>query len=488
MRFFTRSLWGLFLFAATIGLLTFGAYQIVDAARERAADQPMQRAARERVLAVNVVTFQSERISPVLTAYGEVRATRTLEMRAPVGGQIAALHDDFSEGGAVTSGNIIIQLDPSDAETVVAKARSTLRDTETNLAEAHSNLDLVRAELAAAEDQAALRAQATQRQQNLLDRGVGTEAALETAALAEASAAQSVLSHRRALAQAEIQIERATTALDAARIDLHKAERDLEELTLRAKFDGILTGVNGVVGGFVSSNEKLADLIDPTALEVAFRVSTAQYSRLIGPDGRLAAAPVTVALDVYGFQLEAAATLLREGGAVAEGQSGRVLYAKLRTSSGLRPGDFVTVALTEPPLAGVARLPATALGADETVLVVDEDARLRVTPVTLLRREGDDIIVRAPRLDGRQIVVERTPLLGDGIRIRPLSAEGAAETTQAPDTVTLSDDRRAALVAFVQRNTQMPDAARTRVLKQLEQADVPTNLVDRLEQRMAAGG
>lgn len=490
MRFFTRSLRGLFLFALTLGLLALGAAQISSALRERAADKPRPQQAQERVLAVNVVPVKSETIAPMLTSYGEVRATRMLDLRAPVGGQIAELSSDFAEGGQVKAGALLARLDPKDAMTARDKAQAALLDAETDLQEARANILLVRDELAAAETQARLRQQATARQRDLLARGVGTEAAVETAALSEASAQQSVLANKRALAQAEIQIKRAQSTLDKARIDLDKTERDLTELTIRAEFDGVLSDVNGVVGGFVSASQQLARLIDPDSLEVAFRVSTAQYSRLVGPDGTLSQAPVTVSLDVYGLNLDVSATLAREAAAVAEGQSGRLLFAKLDPSAGLRAGDFVTVRLTEPELTDVARLPSTAVGADGAVLMVGADDRLVLARVDVLRRQGDDILISVGDLKGRLIVAKRTPLLGEGIRIRPLDLTPGetAQIPDEPDTIELPDDRRAKLIAFVNANTGMPDEAKTRVLKQLEQPKVRMDLVTRLEGRMGAGG
>lgn len=490
MRFFTRGLWGLFLFALTAALISYAGYHLATAIRASLETMPSQRQARERVLSVNVVSVTSETITPVLTSYGEVRATRKLELRAPAGGQIISLHPDFAEGGMVSRGAPLIQLDRSDYETTRDKAKAALQDAETDLAEATANLALAREEKTAAEKQAALRGQALLRQRDLLQRGVGTEAAVETAALAEVSAQQSLLSNKRAVAQAEIQIQRAQSTLAKAQIDLAKAERDLNDLTLTAEFDGVLSGVTAVTGGFVTSNEILGELIDPTSLEVAFRVSTAQYARLLGPAGRLTPAPVTVSLDVFGLDLEVSAVLAREAAAVAEGQSGRMLYARLDPSSGLRSGDFVTVRLTEPALENVARLPSTALSPDNTVLVVGADNRLEAVEIQLLRRQQDDVIVRAPALDGKRVVAKQTPLLGEGIRISPIDPTARPDSAPAPveENVKLDDDRRAKLIAFVESNTGMPEAARARLLTSLQKDEVPQSLVTRLEGRMGAGG
>ncbi|TCP44497.1 efflux RND transporter periplasmic adaptor subunit [Rhodovulum marinum] len=485
MRFLRRSLVGLFLIAVTVGLLAYAGYSVSSAIQARLNDSPAQRPARERVFAVNVATLTPQTITPVLTAFGEVRSRRTLELRAEAGGRVVALHPAFEEGGHVAAGDLILRVDPATAQWALDVARTDLAEADADLGDAERTLDLAREELAATEDQARLRELALARQEDLRARGVGTDAAVEDAALAASAAKQAVVARRQSVAQAEAALATARTALERARIRLEEAERDLADTELRAAFSGTLSDVTLVEGGLVTANERVADLIDPDALEVSFRVSTAQYSRLLDDRGQLRPAQVTALLDVFGADLQATGRLTRESGAVAEGQVGRLLYASLDTAPGFRPGDFVTVRLEEPPLDRVARLPATALNAAGQVLVLAEGDRLEAHAVELLRRQGDDVIIRAPGLYGREVVAERSPLLGAGIKVRPLRpAEGAGAIPDEPEMVELTPERRAALIAFVEGNPMMPQEAKARVKAQLEQEKVPARMVERIESRM----
>ncbi|MBU2360459.1 MAG: efflux transporter periplasmic adaptor subunit, partial [Alphaproteobacteria bacterium] len=152
---------------------------------------------------------------------------------------------------------------------------------------------------------------------------------------------------------------------------------------------------------------------------------------------------------------------------------------------GLRPGDFVTVRVREASLDNVARLPATAVAADDTVLIVTAEDRLESRPVTVLRRQGDDVIIAAGDLAGLSVVSARTPLLGEGIGVRPVGPAGAAQATEADtsENVALDDARRARLKAFV-TDSGMPDDAKARILAQLDADQVPAATVARLESRM----
>lgn len=486
MRFLRRSLVGLFLLSLTAGFLAFAGQTIYGALQDRWAEGDHARPARERVFAVNVLTYEPGPVTPIMTSFGEVRSRRTLEVRARASGTVVELADGFEDGGRVRAGDLLLRVDPSDAQAALDVAKTDLAEAEAELREARRALELARDDVASAREQADLRAQALQRQRDLLDRGVGAAAAVETAALAEASAKQAVLNRRQALAQAEARVDQALTALERRRIALAESERGLAETRVHAEFSGTLSDVSVVEGGLVQNNERLAQIVDPDRLEVAFRVSTTEYARLLDADGALMPASVAVTLDVLGVDLSATGVISRESASVGDGQTGRLIFARIDEAKGFRPGDFVTVEVAEPELAGVVRLPATAVDAAGTVLVVGDEDRLEVAGVEVLRRQGDDVIVRAGGLDGRRIVAERSPLLGAGIRVRPVApgADGVPEASDEPELVELSDERRARLVAFIESNRFMPQEAKERVLSQLGQKEVPAKVVARIEARM----
>ncbi len=479
MRFLRQSLMGVLLASLTLALLIYAAQIIGQAVQVRMSNERPPPAPRERVFAVNVITAEMQVITPVLQAFGQVQSRRTLEIRAPAGGRVISLSPSFEDGGVVRAGDILVQIDPADQSAALQRAESDMLDARAEERAAGRALVLARDELEAARDQAALRARALRRQLDLRARGVGTAATVETAELAAAAARQAVLSRRQAVAGAESRVDQAATRLARAGITLAGAKRDLAEMTVRAGFDGTLSAVSLVEGRLVSANEKLAELIDPEALEVAFRVSTAQYARLLDGSGSLVQAPVKATLNVTGADLIAHGRLSRDSAATGEGQSGRVIFARLRGARGFKPGDFVTVSVDEPALSGVARLPASALDAAGTVLVLGDGQRLEALKVELVRRQGDDVLVRGAGLAGRDVVAGRTPLLGAGIRVRPLGREATGAAM-----LELTDARRARLVAFVQSSRRMPDEVKAEMLEKLTAAMVPARLVQRIEARM----
>lgn len=230
MRFILRSLMGLFLLALTLGLLAYAGGTTLSAMKERAARSAGKSRATERVFTVNVLPADAGVQSPVIRAFGEIRAQRALDIRAPSGGTIIALAKNFVEGGRVEEGSLLLRLDPADAETAMAVATTDMGERQAELAEAKRALELARDEVVAAKAQADLRTAALTRQRDLLKRGVATEAAVETAALAASSADQAVLGKRQAEASAEARLNRSTTAVARQKIRLEEAKRNLADL------------------------------------------------------------------------------------------------------------------------------------------------------------------------------------------------------------------------------------------------------------------
>ncbi len=483
MRFLRQSLTGVFLASLTLALLVYAGQIVVGAVQTRMAQEGRASAPRERVFAVNVVPATYETVTPILEAFGQIQSRRTLELRAATSGRIVWLSEDFVEGGAVGAGEDLVHIDPADSEAALERTASDLLDAQAEVRDADRSLLLASDELAAAQDQAELRDRAFKRQQDLAQRGVGTAASVEDAELALASARQSVLARRIAEAQAEARVDQAANRLARARIALEEARRDVVDTKVMARFEGTLSEVSLVQGRLVSANEKLALLVDPHALEVAFRVSTAQYANLLDDFGRLIPAPVIATLDAAGNALVASGVISRDAAVAGEGQSGRLIFAKLDTAPGFKPEDFVTVSVQEPPIERVARLPASSLASNQTVLVIGAEDRLEELPVQLLRRQGDDVLVRGVGLEGREVVAGRTPLLGEGILVRPLR-NTEEQVPEPPAMLELSEERRAKIIAFVEGNQMMPSDAKERVLTALSRPQVPAGLVERIESRM----
>ena len=483
MRFLGRGLIGLLLFSLALGLLGLAGNTIKVAVQDRMNQEPRAQKARERTFAVKVVPAEVTSINPTLNAFGEIQSRKTLDLRMAASGQIQELSTNFVEGGSVKSGELLIRLDDSDYQTAVDLAENNLIDAKNEVMEAARNLSFSKEELAAAEEQEKLRLRALTRQKDLVERGVGTAAALENAELSASGATQAVLSRKAAVDQAKNRGAQAETRLVRAELALKDAKRKLEDTKLYAEFSGLLSGVSLVKGGIVSANERLGQLIDPEVLEVSFKISTQQYTRLLNDNGELLKAPVSVALTNTEQGLNADGVIIRDSASVAKGQTGRQVYAKLTKSVGFKPGDFVAVKVEEPTLNWVVKLPSTALDASNNVLLLGEGERLEEAQVKLMRRQGNEVIVRSRDLSGKEIVAQRTPVLGAGIKVKAIRSGEENEVAEV-EMLELTEERRAKLISAIETNGYIPKTVKERIIGQLTQPKVPADVVARIESRM----
>ena len=481
MRFVTRSLMGLMLMTLTLALLALAGNSIISAFEKKSSGGFGNREIRERVFTVEVMDVKLGTEFPEIQTFGEVISGRTLELRAAASGELVQISDNFREGGYVREGEVLFQTNPAIAQSRLLISENELAEAEADLLDGRRNLSITNEEIKAAERQLELRIKAEERQERLRERGVGTETAMETAALATSSAEQAVLAKRLSLANAEAKIARAETLVRRRKINVNEATRILSEATVKAEFDGVLTGVSAVLGRLVNANEQLGSLIDPNALEIAFRVSNDEFRALA--TGNLAEAKLRVALgedSYFSGQID------RVSAAVAAGETGRELFAHVQNAASLniQPGDFVSVAVREPVLENVVKIPSSAASTNGEVLVVNAENRLEEATVEILRNTGNDLIVRANSIEGRKLVIARAPQLGEGIRVNPRAPGGAI--IEEKKMIRLDPVRRDKILVMLRNNKRMPEPVRNRLIKQFEKGEVLEEVLVRIESRMAS--
>lgn len=242
-------------------------------------------------------------------------------------------------------------------------------------------------------------------------------------------------------------------------------------------------------GGIVNNNERVGLLVDPSSLEVKFRISATQFNRLIDDSGNLQTIPTFVKLDVFGTEISASGFIERSSATVGTGLTGRLLISNLSQGnvSSFRSGDFVTVSLKEPILDNVIELPSNALSGGNRILTLSDEDRLQEIEVTVLRRKKNNVIIDASNVDGKEIVTNRTPLLGAGIKIKPIRP-GATDVNNdeapEPENIVLDDERRQKMIAFIDGNSYIPKSAKKKIIKALNEEKVPLKLINRIESRM----
>ncbi|MEO0343849.1 MAG: hypothetical protein AAF198_10465 [Pseudomonadota bacterium] len=485
MGFISRGLWGLFLGFLTIGMIVLA---LSEFARVRNAEDDRGRSdpsGGAREISVSVQKAQATTESPVFVTFGEVLSSRQLQIRSPESGRVVRLNANFKNGALVQQGEVLAQINPAPLRASRDLTFSEWQDAQTNVVDAKNTVGLSEEELRAAEQQMVLQQAALDRQIELRDRGVGTDAALENAELSASSAQQSVLTKRQQLFSAQTSLARAEAAVTRAKISFEEAERKLADATITAPFSGALADISITEGVLVSPNEQIGNLIDPSALEVTVLLTLNRFSEIVSRTGDLSDLEVVVQLTDGGPAYPAIVT--RSDATVSDGLTGRRIYASLDSTAAelMKSGDFVRVTLTEPAIENVFWMPAAGLGPDSDVLIVDGQNVLRAQEVKIVSRFRDRILVSAQGLNGALVVQELTPVLGEGVVVRPTINGQSIE----PDAmIELSDDQRVKFTEFVNANDRMSQSAKDQILKQIEAGKMPQDMFNRLNGQVSQQG
>lgn len=483
MRFLGRAISGLVLTAVTLALIGGGIWRMYSAYDEASRQAPRNPAERSFIVETDVL--KPTTVSPIISAYGEIRAWRTLDVRAAVQGPIVELSENFRDGATVSKGELLFRIDDTDAKRRVADAKLALLQAEFDHAEAKEKILLVEAEGKTAARQVELRKNDYKRKEQLVTQGHATEILMDDAAFALATAEQTLTTKQQALITARKSIQVTKQAVERARITLADFEKELTDTEYHAPFTGQLTDVIATLGRRVAVNEIVGKLIDPAGMEVSFRVLDEEFGRLLSDDGagRLKALPATVSLKLGERTIKADAVVDRPAAESRLADGGQLIFARLtgKNSGIFRPGDFVNVDVREQPIENIAVLPASAVTTDGRLFLVDSEQRLKETKGRIVRKQGQNWIM-ADVPFGQSYVRARLPYLSDGIKIQP---RRIGEPVKEPARISLDSDRRAKLIAFVENNKRMPPPAKQRILGQLNKEKVPQQLVERLERRLS---
>jgi RND family efflux transporter MFP subunit len=335
----------------------------------------------ERVWPVEAIIAKHQTVQPQLELFGEVVAGRHSELRALVAGPIVRVGENFRDGGAVKKGELLLEIDPFDYRTGLADQRSKLREAEVRL-------EVLRRDL--------------KRAQDLIDRKLVSEQFLEKA--------------RLDVAQQEAIVEQRQIAVE-------RASKDLADTRLTAPYAGVVDNVNANLGKQLSINDKVADLIDTSELEVKFSFSNAQYGRVLDSGEVLIGRPVKVLWQVGQERLAYDGAIRRVGAEIAATTGGVGVYAAIAAGSRqlpLRPGAFVSVQVPDRRYENVLQAPESAIyGENRVYVVVDE--RLQDREVRILGYAGNDVLFASagdpPIRDGDVILTTQLREIGTGVKV-----------------------------------------------------------------------
>ncbi|GGM94611.1 RND transporter [Thermus composti] len=364
-----------------------------------------QRAEPPKALAVAVRVVEAK--PGVLERETRVAATLQAERESLVAaGASGRVLRTLEAGSRVKAGEGVVFLDPEPFREALEGARLSLAQAETNLKRAQEaregNRKALLAQLQAAEAQLQAAKRRYEEGKALLE--AGALAPLDLKAL-EASLHQAQSAYQNAKEALE-QLERGedlrllALQMEAARLQVRQAERNLKESVIRAPFAGEVVEVFVKEGEFLGTGSR------------AFRLATTEslIAKLYLPPEKAALITQETPFLLRQNGREAPATLLRK--TELPGQS-RLVEVVLKPQGALLPGP--AEARYREKLAEGFLLPAGALRPEEgrAWVYVVEEGKAKRKPVRLLAQEGDQAAVQGLK-PGEKVIYPVPEGLKDG--------------------------------------------------------------------------
>jgi RND family efflux transporter MFP subunit len=342
---------------------------------------------------VQVAELVSESRQVVVSGTGTVRPRLEVAITPQVKGRISAMSPKLVVGGRFRQGELLFAIEDVDYRLAIDLARANLAKAELELQKTRNLAEIARREWSELNPQGG----------------------------AEPSP----------LVVYEPQLKSATAQREAADAAVRQAEINLERTRVYAPFNGFVRSEQLEIGQSVGSAAPVMTMVGTDQAEVIVPLPLDELAWLEVPAAKR--------------QVEGSAALLtlRSGDRLFQWQ-GRITRALGEIDSQSRmldvvvtvdeplsadasgtslleelmPGMFVEVSLTGETLADVIAVPRAALRDDDSVWLIDDEKRLRIRHVEIVRREPDTVLVSSGLAAGERIVLTGVTGAAEGMLLR----------------------------------------------------------------------
>ncbi len=379
--------------ALPLAILAFGGVATVGLVA--ATPSPDTRKPQHEAPAVRAIRVEPRPVTLRVRTQGTVVPRTESELVAEVSGRILEVSPSLASGGFLEPDEVLVTIDPSDYEIALERARASR---------------------ARAESQVGLARTARKRQERLAKRKVGSPKDLDAARNAER------------VAEADLRVARAAVT---------QAERDLDRTRVRVPYAGRVREKKVDVGQYVNRGTPVARVYAVDWAEVRLPIPDRDAAFLDLPidyrdDEGAAPGPLVELRARYaGREHRWTGRIVRTEGELDPRT--RMIHAVARVEDPYARGEdpdrpplavglFVDAEIQGRERAEVVSLPREALRGSDRVAVVDQDGRLELRPVEVLRRHRERILLSAGLQAGERVVTGPMAVAVDGMRVRAFEA------------------------------------------------------------------
>ena len=346
---------------------------------------------------VDVMPLAVESVAFSVESQGTVRPRTETVLVAEVAGPIVSLSPKFVAGGVFEADEELMRIDPAIFRVTVEQARAVLAQRQIEFDGA----------------------------QSLKDRGY----------------------------RAEAELAAASAALATAKAELARAERDLDRTSIRLPYAGLVRARETDLGQYVTPGTRLGVTFATDYAEVRLPLTDADLAFLNLPEASTVGTAanvgpeVTLEATVRGKPAQWQARLTRGEGVVDERT--RVTFAVARIDDPYRfdaanadavplpVGTFVSARIRGISRDDIIKVPRSAVRGGTQLLFVDDENRLDIRTVDVLRSDSSYAYIVGGALPGERITSTtiETPINGMRVRIN-----GEQDDSAAVDRLATSED------------------------------------------------
>jgi membrane fusion protein, multidrug efflux system len=345
-----------------------------------------------------------------IAAVGNVEAYTTISIRSQITGQIDQAF--FHEGDIVKKGAPLFKIDPRPLTSALQQSQANETRDQALLAQAEAQL---------ARDAATAEFQqlTSERQGQLVAKGiVSKDASEQSHAQADATLA-TVNADKAAIASARAQLAVQQSITENARVQLSYTD-------IRSPIDG-RTGNNTVkVGNLATVNQELVTIAQLEPVYVTFTVPAVHLPTI---KQHLGADKLPVVATPQDEEKKSAEGQLTFVDNVVDAATDTIKLKATFSNSDHRlwPGQFARVSLRLTTLSGATVVPSQAVQTGQNgqfVFVVKPDSTVAQRPVTVAQRVAEDVVIGQGLTPGETIVTEGQLRLEEGTRVQVSDPNG----------------------------------------------------------------
>lgn len=349
---------------------------------------------------VQFITVKPERLRMDIRSQGRVMAQTEIDLVTGVSGNIIKISPVFVSGGFFKKGELLVSIDPAEYDLRVAQAQARVMEAQYQLTREKAESEQARDEW------------------KHLGQGEPNQLSLRIPQLKEKSA-----------------------KLVAEQEELKNARLLRQRTEIRAPFNGRVRNKEVGVGQYLSSGAVLGRIYNSDLAEVRLPLSTHELAFIDFPDlpdrsQSKKGTKVKLTASYQGQQHTWLGYIVRSEGVIDLDTGMVVVIAQVSDPFGLGAkksglsgvesppvtlpvGLFVEAIIEGQWLDDLITLPASALFKDSRVAIIDSHNRLRFSKVEVVRREREQVIIKAGLNAGERVLVSGLHHPIEGIEVIP---------------------------------------------------------------------